>query len=236
MTAIVNELRDFARACLVDPVAPPPVESRSAVRRRRVVVGLTLVVGAALLAWALRIPAGDSRFYLATAALAAVWTVGAFGSGRLHLGRAHTRARTVTRPALQPVVLGAALLAIFLGGALVVSRIPALADPVRGLLDHADAGSIPLVVLITAVNGVAEELFFRGALFAALPRRWPVLGTTAVYALTTLGAGVPLLAFAGLVIGAVTALQRRVTGGVQAPIITHLVWSLGMLLLLPRLL
>ena len=31
-------------------------------------------------------------------------------------------------------------------------------------------------------------------------------------------------------------LQRRVTGGVLAPIITHLVWSLGRLLLLPPLL
>jgi membrane protease YdiL (CAAX protease family) len=57
--------------------------------------------------------------------------------------------------------------------------------------------------------------------------------TTLLYALTTVGSGIPLLVLAATLIGLVTALQRRVTGGFLGPIITHVVWSTGMLLLLP---
>ena len=34
-------------------------------------------------------------------------------------------------------------------------------------------------------------------------------------------------------LGLITGLQRRVTGGVLAPIHTHITWSMGMLFLLP---
>ena len=57
--------------------------------------------------------------------------------------------------------------------------------------------------------------------------------TTLLYALTTIGSGVPLLVLAAAVVGLVTALQRRVTGGILGPLITHVTWSTGMLLLLP---
>jgi membrane protease YdiL (CAAX protease family) len=100
------------------------------------------------------------------------------------------------------------------------------------VLEHADQGSVPLLALITAVNGVAEELFFRGALYAAIPR-YPVVVTTAAYVLATLATGNPMLAFAAVLLGALLGLERRATGGIQAPIITHVVWSLAMLLALP---
>ena len=96
--------------------------------------------------------------------------------------------------------------------------------------------SVPLVLIITVMNGIAEEIFFRGALYAAIPQRWTVIATTTVYALTTVVAGVPLLVFAAVVLGVVCGLQRRVTGGVLGPAITHITWSAGMLLLLPPLL
>jgi uncharacterized protein len=114
-----------------------------------------------------------------------------------------------------------------------VARLPALREPVEDLLDHARLGSLALVAVITAVNGIAEELYFRGALYAAVGRRHAVLVTTVVYALTTVGAGIPLLVLAAGLLGLITSLQRRVTGGVLGPIITHLTWSLGMLFLLP---
>jgi membrane protease YdiL (CAAX protease family) len=38
---------------------------------------------------------------------------------------------------------------------------------------------------------------------------------------------------AGAVLGLVVGLQRRVTGGILGPAITHVTWSLGMLFLLP---
>jgi hypothetical protein len=45
-----------------------------------------------------------------------------------------------------------------------------------------------------------------------------------------------MLAFAALFIGAVVGLQRRASGGVLAPILTHVTWSLSMLLVLPTVL
>ena len=52
----------------------------------------------------------------------------------------------------------------------------------------------------------------------------------------TAASGIPLLVLAGLLLGLVTGLQRRVTGGILGPIITHLTWSMGMLFILPKLL
>jgi membrane protease YdiL (CAAX protease family) len=137
---------------------------------------------------------------------------------------------------LGALILGLLLVGIFAVVALVVARVPALAGPVRHLLAHANAASLPLVALLTAVNGVAEELFFRGALYAGLRRHEPLLVTTVLYAVVTATSGVPLLVLAAAIIGTVAGLQRRVSGGVLAPAVTHVTWSLGMLVLLPPLL
>lgn len=231
----VTELRRFVRAALLEPVPRDHTESDWAFRRRRVVAATTLVVGAAVLAWALRIEPGDDTFYVATFALAAVWAVGAFASGPLHLGRAHTRAggETKSRAVVQSLALGTLLLAVFLAGAVVVAQVPALRDPVQELLAHAEVGSLALVAVITVVNGVAEELYFRGALYAGVGRRHAVAVTTVIYGLVTATSGIPLLVLAAVVVGVVVGLQRRVTGGILGPVITHLTWSLGMLFLLP---
>jgi membrane protease YdiL (CAAX protease family) len=230
----VREVRDFVRAALVTPVPRDHTVSASALRRRRLIAALTLVVGMVLLSIAVRTEPGDRRFYLVSLSLALVWTVGALTSGPLHLGRAHTRAGgDDARPLVQSVALGALLLAAFLLAGLAVARIPALRDPVQRLLDHARLGSLPLVAAITVVNGVAEELYFRGALYPAVGRRHAVAITTFVYTLTTVASGIPLLVVAAAALGLLTALQRRVTGGVLGPAVTHVTWSLGMLFLLP---
>lgn len=230
----VAELRAFVRAALVEPVPRDHTESDRAFRRRRVVAAVTLVVGAGVLAWALRIEPGNSLFYLATVALAVVWAGGALLSGPLHLGRAHTRdGGTHSRAVVQSLALGFLLLVLFLLGAVVVARVPVLRDPVQQLLDHAEYGSLGVVALITVVNGVAEELYFRGALYAGVGRRHAVAATTVVYALVTAASGIPLLVLAAAVVGLVVGLQRRVTGGILGPTVTHLTWSLGMLFLLP---
>lgn len=229
----VAEVRSFVRAALVTPVPRDHTESDAAFRRRRVVAVVTLVVGSVVLTLALRIPPGDPLFYAATVGLAAIWTIGAFVSGPLHLGRARTRSGGDARPLVQSLALGAILLAVFLLGGFVIAHVPPLRDPVTHLLDHARLGSLTLVAAITAVNGIAEELYFRGALYSAVGRRHAVLVTTVVYALTTVGSGIPLLVLAAALLGVLTGLQRRVTGGILGPMVTHLTWSLGMLLLLP---
>ena len=232
----VGEVRSFVRAALVTPVPRDHTETDAAFRRRRVVAVLTLVAGTVVLTLALRIPPGDSAFYLATAGLALVWAIGAFASGPLHLGRARTRSGGDARPIVQSLALGALLLAVFLLGGAVIAHIPFLRDPVSNLLDHARLGSLPVVAVITAFNGISEELYFRGALYSAIGRRHAVLVTTVVYALTTVGSGIPLLVLAAGLLGLLTGLQRRVTGGILGPVITHLTWSLGMLFLLPTVL
>jgi membrane protease YdiL (CAAX protease family) len=200
-------------------------------RRRQFVTVVAGVVGAGVLAWSLRIEPGNAWFYPATLALAAVWTLGAFASGPLHLGRIGLR-EPRPRPVIEPVLLGLALAAAFILGALVVREVPGLADQVREVLQHARKGSGPLVLLSTVAVGTSEELFFRGAAYAAIPRH-PVPVTTALYVLATVVTGNVMLVFAALVLGVVVGLQRRASGGVMAPMLTHVTWSVVMLYALP---
>jgi hypothetical protein len=192
-------------------------------------------VGAALLGLSLNLEPGDPRFYATTFALAGVWTLGAVLSGPLHLGWANTRSQGRVRPVVQPLCVGLLAVALFAAGAVVVVQVPVLRHAVDDVLDHARFASLPVVVVITLVNGLAEELFFRGALYAAVGVRHPVATTTVVYALVTVTTGNLVLVFAAAVLGLVVGLERRVTGGVLGPMITHVTWSLSMLLVLPAL-
>jgi membrane protease YdiL (CAAX protease family) len=139
------------------------------------------------------------------------------------------------RPVLTPVLLGLILAAAFIVGGLVIRQIPVLASYTNDVLGYAAAGSLPLVTVITLVNGIAEELFFRGALFAAIGVRHPVLISTVIYALATVAGGNPVLVFAAAVLGLVVGLQRRAGGGVLGPVLTHITWSMAMLYVLPPL-
>jgi uncharacterized protein len=232
----VTGLRDLLRTA-----SDVPTEQDPPMRRPAVLIA-TVVVGAAVLGWSLRVPPGDPLFYVGTLATAVVWVTGAVLSGSVRslrwTGTAGRPGGTRSRSsqALGALVLGLLLVAVFVVAGLAVGQVPVLARPVRHLLDHADAAWLPLVAVLTAVNGVAEELFFRGALYGAVRRRDPVLVTTVVYAVVTAASGIPLLVLAAAIVGVVTALQRRATGGLLAPAVTHVTWSLGMLLLLPPLL
>ena len=201
---------------------------------RRVVTAVFVVIGASVLGWSLSIDAGNSTFYIATAILAGVWTVGAFTSGPLYLGRIASAKNQdhLRRPVLGAIALGLALAAVFVVGALVVRQIPLINSQITSVLDHANQGITPLLVLITVGNGVAEELFFRGALYAAIPQH-PVIVSTVAYVIATLATGNFMLAFAAVILGAVVGLERRASGGVLSPILTHVTWSAIMLFALP---
>lgn len=201
---------------------------------RRMVTAVFVVIGAVVLGWSLSIDAGNSTFYLATAILAGVWTVGAFTSGPLYLGRIASPKNQdhLRRPVLGAIALGLALAAVFVVGALVVRQIPLINSQITSVLDHANQGVTPLLLLITIGNGVAEELFFRGALYAAIPQH-PVIVSTVAYVIATLATGNFMLAFAAVILGAVVGLERRASGGVLSPILTHITWSAIMLFALP---
>ena len=226
-------MRVWLRRALWDVVPRDQRDTLAALRRRQIVTVAFVAIGALVLGWSVRLKPGDDLFYLGTFSLAIVWTVGAFASGRIHLGRIAFRDR-LTRPILTPLALGFGLAGVFILGALVVREIPVLSDQVASILDFADEGSVPLLMLITAVNGVAEELFFRGAAYAAIPRH-PVLWTTAAYVVATLATGNVMLAFAAVLLGTLCGLQRRASGGILGPVLTHVSWSLTMLLVLPLL-
>lgn len=223
----------WLRRGLWDRVPRDHRQEPMALRRRQLVTAGFVVVGGLVLGLSLRIDPGSPWFYPATLVLAGVWVTGAFASGPIHLGRVESD-RGLRRPVLQPVLLGLALAAIFVVGSLLVRQVDFLERQVRSVVEHADQGSLALLVIVTAVNGIAEELFFRGAAYAAIPWR-PVLATTGAYAVATLATGNVMLAFAAIVLGAVVGLERRASGGVLGPILTHCTWSLTMLFALPAL-
>jgi uncharacterized protein len=215
-------------------VAVPHHEPPSIVRRRRIVVAIVLLLGATALGLALRRHPGESSFYWLTLALAAVWALGAFASGPLHLGGICWRGRN-QRPVITGTVVGLVLGAVFVLGGLIAREIPAVSELITRVLQFTDQGSWRLTMTIALVGGIAEELFYRGALYTALGRHQPALVSTIVYVAATLASGNPMLGFAAIILGTVCAWERRATGGVLAPILTHFVWTLVVLLALPPL-
>lgn len=221
---------------LIERVERDHHQSDAAFRRRRIVAVITVILGATLLGVSLRVQPDDPAFYPLTFGLAALWVLGGFASGPLHLGRATSRTGARTpRPILVPILIGAVIGVVFVAGALAVREIGPLHRVVDSVLAHARFGSLALTALVTLLNGIAEEVFFRGALFAAIGVRRPVLISTLVYAVATVATGNYMLVFSALVLGFVFALERRATGGVLASILTHVTWSMIMLFVLPPL-
>lgn len=208
-------------------------QSSQSLRRRQITSVAVVVVGAIVLGVSLRIEPGNVWFYPSTLLLAAVWAGGALVSGPLYFGQiADVGSDTLRRPVLQPIAIGLAMGAVFALGALIVRPIEPLADQVASVLQFAIAGSLPILIVITLINGIAEELFFRGAAYAAITRH-PVVWTTVAYTVATAATGNIMLSFAAALLGVVVGLQRRASGGVLAPILTHCTWSMVMLLALP---
>ncbi|MET0930231.1 MAG: CPBP family intramembrane glutamic endopeptidase [Aeromicrobium sp.] len=220
---------------LLDKVPRDHLESDAAFHRRRRVVAGVSIAGAALLGKSLSTKPDSKEFYGLTLGVAATWTAGAFASGPLHRGWEEAGRNRLRRPVVTPVALGAASFGAFYGAALVARRIPVLNHALTDILAFADQGSAPLVTLTTVANGAAEEVFFRGALYAAVGTEHPVAKSTAVYALATTATRNPALVLAGGVMGTLFALQRRASGGIQAPLLTHLSWSVLMLRFMPPL-
>src|SRR5660397_131436 len=103
-------------------------------------------------------------------------------------------------------------------------------DGIRGSPESRGLGDVykrqVLVLAVAALNGAAEEVYFRGVLYQTVARTNPVLVTTTVYALVTAGTRNVALVLAAVVMGFIFARQRRVAGGLLAPVVTHLAWSL----------
>lgn len=224
----LTEAKEIIGAC-----PAPHHEAPSVVRRRRIIVAVVLVIGAALLGYSLTVEPGNNLFYWLTLALAGVWALGAFASGPLHLGCICFRGRN-QRPVITATVIGALLGGVFIVGGLIAREIPPVRDYIIRVLEYADYGPLAVVVFITVINGLAEEMFFRGALYTALGTMRPILISTVFYVIATaVTTGNPMLGFAAIILGTICAFERRMTGGVLAPMLTHFFWGLVMVLALP---
>ena len=134
-----------------------------------------------------------------------------------------------------PVLTGAGAFGLFYGAAQLARHIPPLNRAIGSVLHYADDGSTPLVLATASANAVAEELFFRGALWSLVAESHPVVKTTLAYTATTAATRNPALVLAGTATSVLFGLQRRTSGGILAPALSHLTWSLLMLRYLPPL-
>jgi membrane protease YdiL (CAAX protease family) len=231
----LSRLLSRAPSWLVDKVPRDHHESDAAFRRRRRVTAGVSMAGAGLLGVSLSRKPDSPSFYALTLGVAATWVAGGLASGPLHLGWVQTPEATLRRPLLTPVVAGTSAFGLFYAAALVAKRIPPLEAAVTRVLRYAQQGDPALVATTTLANGLAEEVFFRGALYAAVGVDHPVLKSSAVYSLATVATRNPALVLASVPMGLLFALQRRASGGIQAPMISHVTWSVLMLRYLPPL-
>jgi membrane protease YdiL (CAAX protease family) len=188
----------------------------------KAVLAAVTAAGSGLLGASLASRPGSRRFRTLTASVAATWLAGARAAGPVPRGRPDV---------VQPVTVAAGAFGVFYGCALVARRVPPLRRAITGVLAHAHRGPARSVALTTLATGAAEEVFFRGPLYDACGAR----GSTAVYVLSTVATRNPALVLASAVMGTLFAAQRARSGGVQAPLLTHVTWSALMLAFLPRL-
>src|SRR5271166_77793 len=223
--------------------APPPLpghvpsaraEPETARARRRLIVTATGIGGAGLLGILLSTKAGSPQFYILTMGLAGTWASGALSSGPLP-NMPQDRDGTRCRAIVMPVLTGAGAFGVFYGAARLARHVPPLNRAIASVLRYADDGSTRLVVLTVGANAVAEELFFRGALWSLAEKSHPIVKTTLAYAATTAATRNPALVLAGTGTSVLFGLQRRTSGGFLAPALSHLTWSLLMLRYLPPL-
>ncbi len=201
-------------------------------RGRACVLATAGLSGAVLLRWSFSAKADSRRFYGLTAALASTWTAGALLTSAKPGGSSvrGSLEADVARPALT----GAATFALFYAAAGIVRRNPVLHRSIASVLHYADRGTTPAVLLTASVNAVAEEWFFRGALWDAGGAH-PLATTAVAYTAVTTASGNPALVVAGAITSVIFGRERARSGGAVAPAIAHLTWSALMLTCLPPL-
>jgi uncharacterized protein len=127
------------------------------------------------------------------------------------------------------VLAGVGAFGLFYGAAHLARRTALLERAVSRALAYENEGSTPLVLLTTGLNGLAEEMFYRGALWSVVADSNPITKTTLAYTAATVATRNPALVLAGTATSLLFGYQRRVTGGILGPTITHLTWSMLML-------
>ena len=105
MRRMIKRATGVVRPVLIDKVERDHWQSDAAFLRRRIVVAITLVIGATLLGLSFSVGQGDPAFYPLTFGLAAAWMLGSLLSGPLHLGHI-LLGGTLRRPIITPIAVG----------------------------------------------------------------------------------------------------------------------------------
>jgi uncharacterized protein len=197
-------------------------------------IAATCLTGTVLLGASFRARPGTRAFYGLTLGTAATWIAGTILGTPAHPRPVGDRTRQLDRPVIGPLLTGLGAFAVFRLGTQLTRHVPPLDRSVSEALAFAQKGSNPLVLLTTLANSIGEEIFFRGTLYGALPTTHPVAASTAVYTAVVAGTRNPALTLAASAMGTLFGYQRRATQGVQAPMLTHAIWSVLMVTRLPR--
>jgi hypothetical protein len=197
-----------------------------AARKRRSLLVLLITLVAVAIATGRLYAEGDAVRLVFV--LAPLFLLGSVLSG----GMPAAHRRKGRHPVVSPVLTGLLLFLAFLVMGAVVRLVPAFDHAVEDVLAKADESSRLAVAVSAVVAGVAEEVFYRGALFERL--RLPIVTTTLAHALAVLPSGNVAMVGAALVLGGVCGLSRRASGGWWTAAVVHSTWSLLVLAWLPR--
>jgi uncharacterized protein len=143
--------------------------------------------------------------------------------------RAVPEVRDALRPTVRDVVVGMVFGAFTVGATVLLypplrdlDLVPGLADEVRRFY-----GIVPFTIVLVpliALVAAAEELVWRGLFLAAFPNRSAVAVGAVAYALGQLG-GSPMLAAVALFFGVLWGIEAKLTRGLVAPMVSHLIWT-----------
>ncbi len=198
---------------------------------RRPVVAASVVLGTGVLGATLAVRAGSAAFFVLGVVLACIWIAGAVLGGPPPLRGDVPSVRVGVVGAL---LLGCALFGVFVAAKVASDHIPLLDHSAADVLGRAHDGSTGLVLVVALLNGVGEELFFRGVLPSVLTAKHADALAVLTYAAVTVATLNLALVVAALALGSVLAAERRLSGGVLAPVLTHLTWSTLVVLFLPH--
>lgn len=177
---------------------------------------------------------GERSIYAALGAYAVVVIALLLSFDRRHL-------LDLLKPTLAYIALGVGLGVAMLAATHVIygwlrAQAPELSAGVRLVYAQAPPAlwAVPAVLVIV----VAEELLWRGTFLAGQSRASPVSPLLVVvsllaYALTQLASGSPVIALAAILCGLVWTVERLVLQSLVAPILTHAIWTVGVVFVWP---
>ena len=185
-------------------------------------------LGCAVMSAAFLLPVADTWARL----VAAITLLGAIGGASL----GHER-HALLRAALGHALLGVAAGLFVYASAWVLARIAPVAAQARVMAALPSGHSNFVIAVTVVVAAVSEELFWRATVLRLLLHRLPALTGigigTCLYALAHIVSGLWLLPVAALGAGVVWALLFVLTRNLTAPIASHIVFDLLVLLIPP---